>query len=83
MIKLSSRSGGKIVVGSRLSPRLSALIVVDRDHGYQLGENSQWAKITNFESATRIPFMVKLPTVFGQKPIVGRTTVRQTTALCA
>ena len=25
----------------------------------QLGENSQWGKVTDFESATRIPFMVR------------------------
>ena len=31
------------------------------DHGYQLGENDQWSKVSNFEQATRIPLMIKLP----------------------
>eukprot|EP00730_Choanoeca_flexa_P007892 TRINITY_DN12410_c0_g1_i8.p1 TRINITY_DN12410_c0_g1~~TRINITY_DN12410_c0_g1_i8.p1 ORF type:complete len:550 (+),score=141.32 TRINITY_DN12410_c0_g1_i8:202-1851(+) len=31
------------------------------DHGYQLGDNNQWAKQTNFEDATRVPFMISLP----------------------
>eukprot|EP01060_Flectonema_neradi_P039839 TRINITY_DN8923_c4_g1_i1.p1 TRINITY_DN8923_c4_g1~~TRINITY_DN8923_c4_g1_i1.p1 ORF type:complete len:528 (+),score=94.25 TRINITY_DN8923_c4_g1_i1:43-1626(+) len=31
------------------------------DHGYQLGEHGLWAKITNFELATRVPLVVALP----------------------
>eukprot|EP01006_Ploeotia_vitrea_P066210 TRINITY_DN94530_c0_g1_i1.p1 TRINITY_DN94530_c0_g1~~TRINITY_DN94530_c0_g1_i1.p1 ORF type:complete len:521 (+),score=67.26 TRINITY_DN94530_c0_g1_i1:45-1607(+) len=31
------------------------------DHGYQLGDNNEWAKQDCFEHATRIPWMMKLP----------------------
>ena len=31
------------------------------DHGYQLGEHGEWCKQTNFEIATRIPMMVRVP----------------------
>ena len=27
--------------------------------GYQLGDNDQWSKVTNFEHATRIPLLIK------------------------
>jgi iduronate 2-sulfatase len=39
------------------------------DHGYALGDNDEWAKQTNFEHATRIPFMIAVP---GLAP--GRTS---------
>lgn len=38
-----------------------SIIVFWADHGYQLGDNDQYGKHTNFEHATRIPFMIKLP----------------------
>jgi arylsulfatase A-like enzyme len=38
-----------------------AIVVLWADHGYQLGDNDQYGKHTNFEHATRIPFMVRLP----------------------
>ena len=31
------------------------------DHGYALGDNDEWAKQTNFEHATHIPFMISAP----------------------
>ena len=31
------------------------------DHGYQLGEHGLWCKITNFELATRVPLVMRLP----------------------
>lgn len=37
------------------------LIVLWGDHGYQLGENDQWEKQSNFEQATRIPVMLRAP----------------------
>ena len=39
------------------------IIVLWGDHGWQLGEHNHWAKMTNFEDATRVPFMVKVPGV--------------------
>ena len=31
------------------------------DHGWHLGELNQWAKYTNFEAGTRIPFLIHVP----------------------
>ncbi|XP_046561435.1 iduronate 2-sulfatase-like [Haliotis rubra] len=31
------------------------------DHGWALGENGEWEKQTNFEIATHVPFMVRVP----------------------
>lgn len=52
----------------------STIVVLWSDHGYQLGDNSQWAKHTNFEHATRIPFMVHLPPKLFPTFTPGRTT---------
>jgi iduronate 2-sulfatase len=52
----------------------STIIVLWSDHGYQLGDNSQWAKHTNFEHATRIPFMMHLPPKLFPTFKPGRTT---------
>jgi len=37
------------------------IVVLWGDHGYQLGENDQWEKQSNFEQATRIPVMLRAP----------------------
>jgi len=39
----------------------NTVIALWGDHGYALGDNAEWAKQTNFEHATRIPFMVHVP----------------------
>eukprot|EP00118_Oscarella_pearsei_P016517 m.158361 g.158361 ORF g.158361 m.158361 type:complete len:369 (+) comp38734_c1_seq23:589-1695(+) len=31
------------------------------DHGWQLGENQEWAKYSNFETAVRVPLILRLP----------------------
>jgi hypothetical protein len=46
--------------------------VVWGDHGWHLGELNQWAKYTNFEAGTRIPFLIHVP---------GQTTALRTSAL--
>ena len=37
----------------------SSVIVFWGDHGYALGDNDQWSKVTCFEHATRIPLIIK------------------------
>ena len=39
------------------------IIVLWADHGWQLGEHNHWTKHTNFEDATHVPFMLKVPGV--------------------
>lgn len=39
------------------------VIVLWADHGWQLGEHNEWGKNTNFEDATRVPFMIHVPGV--------------------
>jgi iduronate 2-sulfatase len=37
------------------------LIVFTSDHGFHLGEQGMWRKKTNFESAVKVPLMIKIP----------------------
>jgi iduronate 2-sulfatase len=46
----------------------NTIIVLWGDHGWHLGDHGMWCKHTNYEQATRIPFLVSAP---GIKP--GRT----------
>ena len=39
------------------------IIVLWADHGWQLGEHNHWCKHTNFEDATHVPFMIRVPGV--------------------
>ena len=39
------------------------IIALWGDHGWQLGEHNHWCKETNFEDATRVPFILKVPGV--------------------
>jgi iduronate 2-sulfatase len=47
----------------------STVVVVSADHGWQLGEHGLWDKQTEFELATRVPLLIKVPWA---KPSVGR-----------
>lgn len=63
-ISFTDRNIGVVVAAlKRLDFFESSIVVFWSDHGYQLGDNDQYAKHTNFEHATRIPFMIKLPLV--------------------
>ena len=39
----------------------NTIISFTGDHGYHLGEQGLWAKITNFELGVRVPFMIRIP----------------------
>lgn len=39
----------------------STLIIFWSDHGWHLGEQSAWGKMTNFEVATRVPLLISSP----------------------
>lgn len=45
----------------RLGLRENTLIVLWGDHGYHLGENGLFTKMTNFEHGTRVPLLVSRP----------------------
>ena len=49
-----------------------------RDHGYQNGQKGEWAKINNFELATRIPLYVVVPPSLRGSGAWGRGVVQTT-----
>jgi len=44
----------------------NTIIALWSDHGYQLGDHGMWCKHTNFETSTRIPFILVDPRVKAQ-----------------
>ena len=62
---------GKILDAFDATPfSRDAVLIFWGDHGYQLGDNDQWAKMTNFEHATKIPLMIGCG---GGEACVGRS----------
>ncbi len=39
----------------------NTIVVLWGDNGWHLGDHGQWTKHTNYEQATRVPFIVKMP----------------------
>lgn len=56
---------------SRLKLADSTIVIVFGDHGWHLGEQNTWAKMTNFEAATRIPVIIRVP---WKKNVAGNQT---------
>jgi arylsulfatase A-like enzyme len=53
---------GRVLDALEVSPFASnTVVVLWGDHGYHLGDNDMFAKHSNFEHATRIPFMIHVP----------------------
>ena len=53
---------GKLLDELQATEKLdSTLIVFCTDHGWHLGEQSAWGKMTNFEIATRVPMIIAGP----------------------
>jgi iduronate 2-sulfatase len=53
---------GKLLDGLESSGRLDkTVIILWSDHGWHLGEQSAWSKMTNFEIATRVPLLIAAP----------------------
>merc|ERR1711879_833433 len=62
---------GRVLDALQAGPHVHTTIVCFwGDHGYQLGDNDLWAKMTNFEHATRIPLMISIP---GATEVPGRS----------
>lgn len=51
----------------------NTIVVVWGDHGWHLGDHGQWTKHTNFELATRIPMIIKVPWMPGAAQIDALT----------
>ena len=68
-ISFTDRNIGQVLDAAKANGLYqNTIVVLWADHGYELGDNGLWGKHTDFEHATRIPFMMRLPSF---KP--GRT----------
>merc|ERR1712194_277614 len=40
---------------------MGTIVAITGDHGYQLGEHSEWGKHTNFELGVQVPLLIRAP----------------------
>jgi arylsulfatase A-like enzyme/lysophospholipase L1-like esterase len=52
----------------------NTIVVLWGDHGFHLGDHAEWAKHTNLERATRVPFIIRNP-FSGQADVKSNTPV--------
>ena len=53
---------GKVVKQlERVGLSNNTVVVFAADHGYHLGENDHWGKVSNYERATHVPMMIRVP----------------------
>jgi iduronate 2-sulfatase len=52
---------GRVLDALDATPFAAAIICFWGDHGWHLGDNDQWAKMTNYEHATKIPLIIGCP----------------------
>lgn len=53
---------GRLLDALEKTDRLkNTIVLLWSDHGWHLGEQSAWSKMTNFEVATRVPLMIASP----------------------
>ncbi|MDP6519576.1 MAG: sulfatase, partial [Planctomycetota bacterium] len=45
----------------RLDLRENTIVCLWGDHGFHLGDNSLWCKLTNYEAAVRVPLIISAP----------------------
>lgn len=58
---MDAQLGRVLAEVDRLGLRDNTIVVFWSDHGYHLGENGVWTKMTNFELAVRVPLIVRVP----------------------
>lgn len=58
---IDSLIGDLINVLENTGEKDNTVIALWSDHGYQLGDHGMWCKHTNFETSTRIPFIIVDP----------------------
>ncbi|MHC4877696.1 MAG: sulfatase [Planctomycetota bacterium] len=61
----------------------NTVVVLLSDHGWHLGEQSAWGKMTNFEIATRVPLLIAAPGVTGNRTQTLAELVDIYPTLCA
>lgn len=69
---LDAQVGRVLAALDELGLSENTIVVFWSDHGYHLGENRLWTKMTNFELGTRVPLIVAAP---------GKVRGRSTAAL--
>lgn len=58
---LDAQIGRLLTELDRLQLADDTIVIFWSDHGYHLGENGLWTKMTNFDVATRTPMIVRVP----------------------